>query len=157
MGVKTTNYRPSLLTELYSVDLKLAGISTCKVVDELKPDQPYIGVYGVPSSLRAVSRFCSTSVPLTNSRLVPLTFSSLCPLYSKQRHQHIPATSKNSWEKKLGMPGIETGAAGWEARMRSLGGKVFMLEMFLSAAIGQRPSYLSCSSSCCSPFGSFPH
>ena len=34
------------------------------------------------------------------------------------------------------------------------------IQLFLSAAIGQRPrNYLSCScsSSCCSPFGSFPH
>ena len=40
------------------------------------------------------SLFCSTSMPLTSTRWVQLTFSSLCPLYYKQ---HCQKKSQRHW------------------------------------------------------------
>ena len=54
--------------------------------------------------------FCSTSVPLAITWRGQLTFSSLCPLYSKQRSQLIPESTINSreksWECQDSNPGV---------------------------------------------------
>ena len=63
---------------------------------------------------------CSTRVPLARTRWVWLPFSSLCPLYSKQRRQLIPVKSNKSRGNCFGMLGIKPGDTGWEAIMLPL-------------------------------------
>ena len=75
--------------------------------------------YSVCARQCSGSLFVVLACPSRGLRWVRLTFSSLCPIYSKQRRQQITATTKNP-EIFGGNARNQTGAAWWEARMLDL-------------------------------------
>ena len=78
--------------------------------------------------------FCNTSVPLTSTRWVRLTFSSPCPHYSKQGASINPSTIKKFQINFFGNAGTQT----WGCWLRSMNA-TFVL---LTAPPGGGSSYL---------------
>ena len=81
---------------------------------ELKRIWPQHDEISTVAGSQIISLFCSAILPLVSTRWVQSTFSSLCPLSSKQRRWLTSVTSTIfSSEIFLGTLGIEPGAAGY--------------------------------------------
>ena len=105
------NILPSFLRRKIECILPGLSLANVQLLPPLRPWSPAPSLISSSKKWTACSSpswrwelvklFCSTSLPLANSRLVQLTFSSLCPLYSKVKksQQHLKILENIFWER----------------------------------------------------------